>query len=800
MRSLRLNFFIGILGIAAHLFAEPITIAKGQWRREQDRAHADLLILKDGTKLSGHIRDLPQLKFLFGGLPLEIDDISFLAVIRSHGVPKLEIRTWEDLTFVCAIPEERIALESHHSFVSQSLAQEIKFQTIDRILMQKRKSIYSQLSQNLFYLELKNGDCVPVVIGDKTIALHDGWDHFILESEQIVELEVDEGVFGTIIDETGSEIEFEEALVQQKRLHVQVYKSGQTVPIPWDQIQRIRRVEKNLATTDRFENRLEKDASLDNLDITVDELAAKLEKEKKFSRQLAHLLQSKEVENKSLFQQNRDLMKGNEIEHCRAVKLEEAIQDMQHLLKREKERGDLSLCALKEKEEALQSYHCRIVRLEKERDDKNSQYCALFASKQLIEQKLADFQNKIIRLSEEKCALQSLGEELFDQLIAMQKRLIQQDNFRKIAEENLAQLSVSQKEVAELRALCQQLQAECQIGILTTKNLEKARSEESAQMTQELQISAEAKIVLQQQLSEKEVGICALTAWLCTLERQTKHLEKQFESLNNERIQQERRIKQLDIALKESNTCSQGLIEKTKKTESELVSVSAAFVIEQEALQLIAKSVFSKKNSLEKKLHQAKERLAAKEIEIKALLTKQEEWNRQVSDQSACLKRHVNVIHSQLTETRSALMQVQKKDQIKQARLSEVLAENQHLLKERDALLLQIQKEKEQLQVEKERIKRLTNMENISPAGQSLLELARELEQSANAFETDFTTQTLDSAIRDIHTVAEGENLNNISMKYYGTPARWCDIYDANADLITDVKKLKVGSSLLIPE
>ena len=52
---------------------------------------------------------------------------------------------------------------------------------------------------------------------------------------------------------------------------------------------------------------------------------------------------------------------------------------------------------------------------------------------------------------------------------------------------------------------------------------------------------------------------------------------------------------------------------------------------------------------------------------------------------------------------------------------------------------------------------------------------------------------------RDVHIVADGENLNNISMKYYGTSNRWKDIYEANTDVIKDVNRIKVGTALVIP-
>jgi len=49
------------------------------------------------------------------------------------------------------------------------------------------------------------------------------------------------------------------------------------------------------------------------------------------------------------------------------------------------------------------------------------------------------------------------------------------------------------------------------------------------------------------------------------------------------------------------------------------------------------------------------------------------------------------------------------------------------------------------------------------------------------------------------HTVVEGDSLSRISMRYYGTPARWQDIYNANRDVLQGSSSLRVGVQLRIP-
>ncbi len=50
------------------------------------------------------------------------------------------------------------------------------------------------------------------------------------------------------------------------------------------------------------------------------------------------------------------------------------------------------------------------------------------------------------------------------------------------------------------------------------------------------------------------------------------------------------------------------------------------------------------------------------------------------------------------------------------------------------------------------------------------------------------------------HTVARGETLSSISKKYYGTPAKWRVIQEANRDVVPDPKLLRPGMKLKIPK
>jgi len=69
--------------------------------------------------------------------------------------------------------------------------------------------------------------------------------------------------------------------------------------------------------------------------------------------------------------------------------------------------------------------------------------------------------------------------------------------------------------------------------------------------------------------------------------------------------------------------------------------------------------------------------------------------------------------------------------------------------------------------------------------------------------ETEITgdsTTTKEAVEPKYHTVQSGDTLSGISYQYYGTEHKWQKILDANRDVIIDVKNLRPGMRLIIPE
>jgi tetratricopeptide (TPR) repeat protein len=61
------------------------------------------------------------------------------------------------------------------------------------------------------------------------------------------------------------------------------------------------------------------------------------------------------------------------------------------------------------------------------------------------------------------------------------------------------------------------------------------------------------------------------------------------------------------------------------------------------------------------------------------------------------------------------------------------------------------------------------------------------------------TKPTLPSNAVRRHTVAKGDTLYNLAVRYYGDKSKWRDIYAANRDVMPDPNALRLGAELKIP-
>ena len=98
--------------------------------------------------------------------------------------------------------------------------------------------------------------------------------------------------------------------------------------------------------------------------------------------------------------------------------------------------------------------------------------------------------------------------------------------------------------------------------------------------------------------------------------------------------------------------------------------------------------------------------------------------------------------------------------------------------------------------------KRVQQLENVLgqarrvPSPQASVTTTRQ-EQAVRSTETAASPNPED--VPRTYTVQSGDTLSTISRRFYGTPSRWIDIFQANRDRLSSENSLRVGQEIRIP-
>ncbi len=93
-----------------------------------------------------------------------------------------------------------------------------------------------------------------------------------------------------------------------------------------------------------------------------------------------------------------------------------------------------------------------------------------------------------------------------------------------------------------------------------------------------------------------------------------------------------------------------------------------------------------------------------------------------------------------------------------------------------------------------------------TPAAQNSLYTSRPAELPESPPEEpaarDWTAyeQTEKTPNQKFHIVRKTETLSDVARQYYGSPAKWQKIYNANRNVVTNPNALRPGTKLILPE
>lgn len=211
-----------------------------------NRLHADedVIVLHDGTRLAGKVPQLPEIPFAFGPFPLKLPDVAAIAFSESGGKTKIQLITHDGYSYISEITSEHLPFIQYFPNVKNPKRTEnkqIEIDAVSHILLTRHSYAAQPKPSRVYVLELNNGNHFPVLIAEEIIELSNGWETFSIRPEEIVDLNFDGGLYGTVQDRRGQEKELDFSFVSDRHLRVRVLNTTQTIGIPWSEVYGIRK-------------------------------------------------------------------------------------------------------------------------------------------------------------------------------------------------------------------------------------------------------------------------------------------------------------------------------------------------------------------------------------------------------------------------------------------------------------------------------------------------------------------------------------------------------------------------------
>jgi TPR repeat protein/chromosome segregation ATPase len=187
----------------------------------------------------------------------------------------------------------------------------------------------------------------------------------------------------------------------------------------------------------------------------------------------------------------------------------------------------------------------------------------------------------------------------------------------------------------------------------------------------------------------------------------------------------------------------------------------------------------AEKEALQQHLEKLTAQHEAAKTELAALPAQIEKIQQALAEE----KNNASALRTELAKTKE---QAQAQDRDRASRLAQLQQENTSLV----ARLRQAQSTLESIAA----ATRMLNQASASVLGSVPAPTA-----SRSASQSPISAAPLAAEAPRTHVVTEGDSLSRISLRYYGTSARWQEVYEANKETLKGENSLRAGQKLVIP-
>lgn len=220
------------------------TYTQSQGLSSQVNYRQDIVVLKDGTLLSGEFVDAPSLQYDFGKVPIELKGTTLISRI-SGAKEKWQVLTSSGMRYIALLHEEYFtfteSVSDNKGVISRALKR-ISANDVDFALLKPREHTYARTG---YQLTFTNGDELPVNLVDKEISINNGWKKRILKTGDFIDVSFNGGLHGTIRGNNDEEIDLGLSFVDSPHISVSTLNNNGGLRLFWKQVAHIREVPKD---------------------------------------------------------------------------------------------------------------------------------------------------------------------------------------------------------------------------------------------------------------------------------------------------------------------------------------------------------------------------------------------------------------------------------------------------------------------------------------------------------------------------------------------------------------------------
>lgn len=192
----------------------------------------DLVVLQDGTQLSGTINKIPKLNYPFGTLSFEPSEVAAVVFISVNGNRKMEVITLDGRHFIGDITKDYFLLTT-----AETKPQVYNPQKVHWIAFRNRKLYPKRKKEKLYCLKLYTGDLLTVNMEKHPILAQTGNEEKILTEDCIEKLYFDQGLYGTLVKPSGELQELLPSSVKNSHFEAQLANLSKEIKLPWAQVE-----------------------------------------------------------------------------------------------------------------------------------------------------------------------------------------------------------------------------------------------------------------------------------------------------------------------------------------------------------------------------------------------------------------------------------------------------------------------------------------------------------------------------------------------------------------------------------